>query len=226
MLLLREFSISFRHEECTEQRFPSCRNLIKYLRLRGVDDIYELNEKMYLLKDSLCTDLEQNLLAAYFVFDEMPINTKNQVFLSELIIHLFFRDGIDLMKASEVKKFFEIAASYFPTCFPNYDRKILGSIIRKSVRLISYKQGGYVLLKDIETSWNEKDIEILQEMVRTELKTKKEIDPDDFYKRHNHLVQSSKITNSHYMFSVLKVRNRDNDIVYYRNTFNKKIKRI
>lgn len=226
MLLLEEFDIAFSHAECTEQEFPSCKNLIKYLRMRGINDLVELNDKLYLLKDSLCTDLEQNLLASYFVFDEMPINTKNQVFLSELIIHLFFRDGIDLMKASEVKKFFEIAASYFPTCFPNYDRKTLGSIIRKSGRLISYKQGGYVLLHDIETSWNEKDIEILQEMVRSELMVKKEIDPDDFYKRHKHLMQISKINNSHYMFSVLKVRNQDDDIVYYRNTFNKKIRRI
>ena len=226
MLLLEKFDITFSHAECTEQRFPSCRNLIKYLRLRGVDDIYELNEKMYLLKDSLCTELEQNLLAAYFVFDEMPINTKNQVFLSELIIHLFFRDGIDLMKASEVKRFFEISASYFPTCFPNYDRKILGSIIRKSSNLISYKQGGYVLLKDVDAFWDDREIEVLQKNLRKELKHNIEIDPDDFYKRHKHLMQSSKINNSHYMFSVLKVRNQDDDIVYYRNTFNKKIRRI
>ena len=84
MLLLEKFNITFCHEECTEQRFPSCKNLVKYLRLRGIDDLYELNDKVYLLKESLCTDLEQNLLAAYFVFDVMPINTKNQVFLSEL----------------------------------------------------------------------------------------------------------------------------------------------
>lgn len=226
MLLLEEFDIAFRHSECTEQKMPSCRNLVKYLRLRGIEDVYELNEKMYLLKDSLSTDLEQNLLIAYFVFDEMPINTKNQVFLAELIIHLFFCDGLDLMKSSEVKKFFEIAASYFPTCFPNYDRKILGSIIRKSSNLISYKQGGYVLLRDIETLWNEWEIEELQKILREELRQTMEIDPDDFYKRHKHLLQTSKINNSHYMFSVLKVRNQDNDIVYYRNTFNKKIRRI
>ncbi|MBP3399606.1 MAG: hypothetical protein J6K75_07610 [Erysipelotrichaceae bacterium] len=226
MLLLEKFNITFCHEECTEQHFPSCRNLVKYLRLRGVDDVYELNEKGYLLKESLCSNLEQNLLAAYFVFDERPVNTKNQVFLSELIIHLFFRDGIDLMKASEVKKFFEIAASFFPTCYPNYDRKILGSIIRKSDKLISYKQGGYVLIKDVESFWDDNEIIELQEEVRKELRSKMEIDPDDFYKKHKHRLCSSKINNSHYLFSVLKVRNIDDDIVYYRNTFNKKIRRI
>ena len=226
MLLFEKVSIHFKACKVTRKNFPSCPNLVDYLNSRGIFDCLELNDNRDLLIESCCSDLEINLFSSYFVFGEIGIKTKNQVFLSEIIIHLFFHQGIDLMKATEVRNFFEIAASYFPACFPIYNRKTLGSIIRKSKRMISYKQGGYILINDVQGMWDKHEIEALQIEVRKELMTSFEIDPNLFFEKHKKGLAKSKIYNSHYMFSVLKYLNEDDDIFYYRNTFNKKIRRI
>ena len=225
MLLFEKVNLKFQSHEITKRNFPSCINIVDYLNKRGIYDSSDLNENEHLLVESCCSELEINLFTAYFVFDVYEIKTKNQVFLTELIIHLFFKKGLDLMKPSEVVRFYEIAALYFPSCFPSYNRKTLGSIVRKSQNMISFKQGGYMLIKDIETSWDKHEIESLQSEIRKELLTENEIDPNVFFEKHKGELANSKIYNSHYMFSVLKYLNRDDEIIYYRNTFNKKIRR-
>lgn len=226
MLLFERFLITYKFCELNKNNFPSCINLIEYLNARGIINGIDLKGREHLLIESCCSDLEINLFSSYFISKEIGIKAKNQVFLSEVIIHLFFQQGIDLMKATEVKKFFEIAALYFPSCFPIYDRKTLGSIIRKSKKMLSYKQGGYVLIKDVQDSWDMHEIEALQIELRKELMNSFEVDPNLFFEKHKKGLAKSKIYNSHYMFSVLKYLNEDDDIFYYRNTFNKKIRRI
>ena len=139
---------------------------------------------------------------------------------------MFFKKGLDLLKQSEVVRFYEIAALYFPSCFPSYNRKTLGSIIRKSPNLIAFKQGGYILINDVEKSWDKHEIENLQSEIRKELLTETEIDPNVLFEKHKEELAKTQINNSHYMFSVLKYLNRDDEIYYYRNTFNRKIRRI
>ena len=225
MILSDKHKIQIRPRALTRQNFQSCCNLIDYLNDRGLTDAIELVGNENILKESCFSDGELNLFMSYFVFDEFPLHSKNQVYLSELIIHLFYKNGLDLMKATEVRDFFMISATYFPGCFPTFERKILGSIIRKSKKLIAYKQGGYVLKNDVEHCWCRKDLKKLQEKIREELKTKDEIDPKLFFKEHQDVLQFSQINNSHYMFSVLKELNTDDEIIYYRNTFNSKIRR-
>ncbi len=225
MLLKNVLDIQFRSRELTRSNFQSCCKLIDYLNDRGLTNALELQMDSNVLEESCFSDRDINLFVAYFAFDEYPLNTKKQVFLAELIIHFFFPKGLDLMKETEVRYFFVIAASYFHDCFPNYDRKVLGSIIRKSEKLIAYKQGGYVLKNDVEKMWEKENLKILQLKIKEVLKTKNEIEPKELFEEYKELLQGSQINNSHYMFSVLKSLNTDNDIVYYRNTFNSKIRR-
>lgn len=225
MLLTERYDIEIKSRELSRKNFQSCCNLIDYLNDRGLIDSIELIGNENVLSESCFSDGEINLFMSYFIFDKYPLHTKNQVYLSEEIIHLFYPNGLDLMKATEVEKFFVIAASYFPGCFPDYDRKRLGSIIRKSNNLISYKQGGYVLKIDVEHYWKIEDLKSLQERVRKELYSKSEIDPKQLFQECKGLLKDSKINNSHYMFLVLKELNTDDEIIYYRNTFNSKIRR-
>ena len=162
MLLAEKYDIELKPRELSRKNFQSSCKLIDYFNDRGLTNSMELIGNENILRESCFSDVEINLFMSYFVFDEYPIHTKNQVYLSELIIHLFYQDGLDLMKATEVERFFSIAASYFPGCFPDYDRKKLGSIIRKSDNLISYKQGGYVLKKDVEHYWKRENLMSLQ----------------------------------------------------------------
>lgn len=225
MLLMDTIEIYFRDYKLNHNNFPKCRNIINYLNNVGIYNSYVLNEHKYILSNGCFTDLEINLFLAYFVFKDLPNITKNQVFLSEMIIHLFFANGLDLMKESQVKYYYEIVTSYFPTCFPSYNRKILGSIIRKSKKLISYKQGGYVHIDDVRQMWNIDILNILISELKLRLKKCTEIDPFLFYEEYKEILLSSNINNSHYMFSVFKYLDLSNEIEYYRNTFNSKFRR-
>ena len=121
MILSDKHKIQIRPRALTRQNFQSCCNLIDYLNDRGLTDAIELVGNENILKESCFSDVELNLFMSYFVFDEFPLHSKNQVYLSELIIHLFYKDGLDLMKATEVRDFFMISAAYFPGCFPTFE---------------------------------------------------------------------------------------------------------
>ena len=88
MLLMDTIEIYFRDYKLNHNNFPKCRNIINYLNNVGIYNSYVLNEHKYILSNGCFTNLEINLFLAYFVFEDLPNITKNQVFLSKSVIFL------------------------------------------------------------------------------------------------------------------------------------------
>ena len=136
MLLLEQFPVSFEHCKVSTEIFPNCKNLIRYLIKRGINDTVLLKEYPTILYESFLSDCEINLFLMRFYNLGLRHKKLNQVDITEFIVEYFFPYGLDIMKATEVQKFYVLTSKYFNGYFL-YQTQLLNTGIISSHGMFS-----------------------------------------------------------------------------------------